>query len=64
MCDELLLLAPPRDGWRAVSRDSHKVGNTDQLGGIGKLIAVIFDRYILREILRWEVYDGAFADSV
>ena len=64
MSDELLLLAPPRDGWWAVSRAAHKVGNTDQLGGIGKLISVIFDRYIRREILRWEVYDGAFADSV
>ena len=64
MCDELLLLAPPRDGWGAVSRDAHEVGYTDQLGGIGKLILVIFDRYIRREILRWKVYDGALADSV
>ena len=62
--NQLLLLAPPRDGWGAVSRDANKVGNTDQLGCIGKLISVIFDRYVRRKILRWEVYDGAFADSV
>ena len=64
VCDELLLFAPPRDGWGTVSRDANKVGNTDQLGGIGKLISVIFDRHIRREILRWEVYDGTFSDSV
>ena len=64
MGNQLLLLAPARDGWGAVSRDAHEVGNTDQLGGVGKLIAVLFDRHVRREILRWEVYDGAFSESV